>query len=160
CHVLRPRAAAGRRAYSRRGHRGAGGRPLHRDAHARATARRVCAGARLNAKTMDGARVSVIIPCYNLGEYLDEAVESVLAQTFQDLEIVVVDDGSTDERTRTLVADYRKPRTRVIRSENRGLPAAKNLGLSATSGPYVCMLDADDRLDSHLLEKSVAALDA
>ena len=109
---------------------------------------------------MEPAKVSVIVPCYNLGEYLDEAVDSVLAQTFQDFEIVVVDDGSTDQATRRLLAAYEKPRTRVIRSENRGLPAAKNLGLLHTHGPYVCMLDADDRLEPTLLEKSVAALDA
>src|SRR5437660_4655595 len=108
---------------------------------------------------MEPAKVSVIVPCYNLGEYLDEAVDSVLAQTFQDFEIVVVDDGSTDQATRRLLAAYEKPRTRVIRSENRGLPAAKNLGLAETTGPYVCMLDADDRLDPQLLAKSVAALD-
>jgi glycosyltransferase involved in cell wall biosynthesis len=104
-------------------------------------------------------RVSVVIPCYNLGRFLDEAVDSVLAQTFQDFEIVVVDDGSTDEGTKRLLADYRKPRTRVVQSPNRGLPAAKNLGLAETTGPYVCMLDADDRLDPQLLAKSVAALD-
>ena len=89
---------------------------------------------------MDPVKVSVIIPCYNLGRYLDEAVESVLAQTFEDFEILVVDDGSTE-------------------NETRRLPAAKNLGLAHTTGPYVCMLDADDRLDPCLLEKSVAALD-
>src|SRR5437867_457309 len=104
-------------------------------------------------------RVSVVIPCYNLGRFLDEAVDSVLAQTFQDFEIVVVDDGSTDQETQRLLADYRKPGTRVVRSPNRGLPAAKNLGLAETTGPYVCMLDADDRLDPQLLAKSVAALD-
>ena len=76
---------------------------------------------------MTAPRVSVIIPCYNLGRYLDEAVDSVLAQSFQDFEIVIVDDGSTDPETCRLLADYRKPRTQVVRSENRGLPAAKNL---------------------------------
>jgi len=109
---------------------------------------------------MESAKVSVIVPCYNLGEYLDEAVDSVLAQTFQDFEIVVVDDGSTDSGTRRLLASYARPRTRIVRSENRGLPAAKNLGLLHTQGPYVCMLDADDRLEPTLLEKSVAALEA
>src|SRR5207248_10063202 len=104
-------------------------------------------------RLMDGVRVSVIIPCFNLGGYLDEAVESVLAQTFQDFEILIVDDGSTDEETRRVLAYYRKPRTRVVRSENRGLPAAKNLGLAHTTAPLVCMLDADDQLDPALLEK-------
>ena len=109
---------------------------------------------------MDSPRVSVIVTCYNLGEYLDEAVDSVLAQTFQDFEILVVDDGSTEPETCRLLDDYRKPRTRVIRSENRGLPAAKNLAVAQTTGRYLCALDADDRLDPAMLEKSVAALDA
>jgi glycosyltransferase involved in cell wall biosynthesis len=109
--------------------------------------------------TMSSPRVSVIIPCFNLGQYLDEAVESVLAQTYPDFEIVVVDDGSTDERTKVLLDDYRRPATKVVRSENRGLPAAKNLGLAHSSGAYVSMLDADDRLAPGFLEKSVAALD-
>ncbi len=108
---------------------------------------------------MASPRVSVIVSCYNLGQFLDEAVDSVLAQTLTDFEILVVDDGSTDEATRRLLSGYQKPRTRVIRSENRGLPAAKNLGLANTGAPYVCMLDADDRLESSYLEKSVAALD-
>lgn len=105
-------------------------------------------------------KVSVIVPCYNLGHYLDEAVDSVLAQTFTDAEILVVDDGSTDEETTRLLQSYQKPRTRVVRSDNRGLPGAKNLGLMHTTGAYVCMLDADDRLAPSFLEKSVAALDA
>jgi glycosyltransferase involved in cell wall biosynthesis len=103
--------------------------------------------------------VSVVIPCYNLGEYLDEAVESVLAQTYQDFEILIVDDGSTDERTRTVVANYSRSRTRVIRTDNRGLSAAKNMGAAQTTGKYLCMLDADDRLDPRYMALSVAALD-
>src|SRR5690349_2301444 len=108
---------------------------------------------------MADPRVSVIVSCYNLGQFLDEAVESVLAQTFTDFEILIVDDGSTDGETRRLLSAYQKPRTRVIRSENRGLPATKNLGLKNTRGSYVCMFDADDRLDPSFLQKSVAALD-
>jgi glycosyltransferase involved in cell wall biosynthesis len=108
---------------------------------------------------MQSARVSIIVPCYNLGQYLAEAVDSVLAQTFQDFEVVVVDDGSTERETLRVLASFDKPRTRIVRSNNCGLPAAKNLGLAHTTGPYVCMLDADDRLEPTLLEKSVAALD-
>jgi glycosyltransferase involved in cell wall biosynthesis len=105
-------------------------------------------------------RVTVMIPCHNLGAYLDEAVDSVLAQTFQDFDIIVVDDGSTDEGTRRLLASYDRPRTRVIRSaENRGLPAARNLALKQTRALYICALDADDRLAPACLEKSVRVLD-
>jgi glycosyltransferase involved in cell wall biosynthesis len=105
-------------------------------------------------------KVSIVVTCYNLGRYLDEAVESVLAQTFQDFEILVVDDGSNELETVQLLSDYQRPKTRVIHSENRGLPGARNLGVRQTSGVYVCTLDADDRLAPTFLEKSVAVLDA
>ena len=59
------------------------------------------------------ARVTVVIPCFNHGQFLDEAVESALAQTFQDLEVVIVDDGSTDPGTIALLDNYTRPRTRV-----------------------------------------------
>src|SRR5215471_18656606 len=107
----------------------------------------------------DSPRVSVVVTCFNLGRYLDEAVGSVLAQTFQDFEILIVDDGSTDEDTRRLLSGYRRPKTRVVRIENRGLPGARNEGIRRTSGPYVCCLDADDRLEHTYLEKAVAVLD-
>jgi len=105
-------------------------------------------------------RVSVIVPCYNLGRYLGEALDSVFAQTFQDFEIVVVDDGSNDESTLRSLDALDRSRTRVISSPNRGLPAAKNLGVTHTTGAYVCALDADDRLMPRMLEKSAAVLDA
>jgi len=105
-------------------------------------------------------RVSVVVPCYNLGPYLAEAVDSALGQTFTDLEIVVVDDGSTDPETRAILDTFSRPKTRVLRSENRGLPGAKNFGIGHTTGELLCMLDADDVLEPHMLERSVAALDA
>jgi glycosyltransferase involved in cell wall biosynthesis len=104
-------------------------------------------------------RVSVIIPCYNQGEYLDEAVDSVLAQTYQDVEIVVVNDGSTDAATQALLADYRRPKTRVINTANAGLAAARNLAIGQSTGAYLCALDADDRLEPSYLSKAVPVLD-
>jgi len=106
-----------------------------------------------------GSRVSVIIPCYNQGEYLDEAVDSVLAQTYQDVEIVVVNDGSTDAATQALLADYRRPKTRVINTAHSGLAAARNLAISYSTGAYLCALDADDRLEPSYLSKAVPVLD-
>ena len=104
-------------------------------------------------------KVSVIIPCYNLGEYLDEAVESVLSQTYQDFEILVVDDGSTEPATRALLADYRRPGTQVIHAAHGGLAAARNLGIANATGEYLCALDADDRLDPTYFEKALPLLD-
>lgn len=105
-------------------------------------------------------RVSVVVPCYNLGPYLEDAVDSVLQQTFSDVEILVVDDGSTDVATKEVLDRFNRPKTRVLRSENRGLPGAKNLGVTQTTGELLCMLDADDLLEPEMLARSVAALDA
>src|SRR5262249_43308676 len=104
-------------------------------------------------------RVSVIVPCYNQGEFLDEAVGSVLAQTFEDFEIVIADDGSTDEATRAILAESRRPKTRIVRAEHHGLAAARNLAIAQSNGLYLCALDADDRLDPSFLAKTVAVLD-
>jgi glycosyltransferase involved in cell wall biosynthesis len=105
-------------------------------------------------------KISVLIPCYNLGAFLNEAVDSVLAQTYQDFEIVIVDDGSTDAQTNALLADYQRPRTRVVRTNHAGVSAARNLAIQMTTGPYLCALDADDRLEPTYFEKAVSVLDA
>src|SRR5215218_8479223 len=89
------------------------------------------------------ALVSVVIPCYNQAHFLGEAIESVLAQSYPHLEIVVVDDGSPDH-TREVAARY--PGVRYVRQENQGLAAARNTGLRHSTGDYLIFLDADDRL--------------
>ncbi|HEX4804563.1 MAG TPA: glycosyltransferase, partial [Conexibacter sp.] len=104
--------------------------------------------------------VSVVIPCFNLGAYLDEAVASVLAQTRADAEILIVDDGSDDPVTRHLLASYRRPRTRVIRTANRGVSAARNTGLEEARGAYVSFLDADDLFEPRFLERTIGLLES
>jgi ABC-2 type transport system ATP-binding protein len=104
-------------------------------------------------------KVSVVVPCYNLGQYLDEAVQSVLEQTFQDFEIIIVNDGSNDPETNRLIADYDRPKTRVFTTENRGVAAARNFAIDHATGQYLCALDADDRLDRTYFEKAVQILD-
>jgi len=103
--------------------------------------------------------VSVIIPCFNQGCYLDEAVESVLDQTMQDFEIIVVDDGSTDEYTNKLLKDYRKPKTAVYAIANCGLSAARNYGIKHARGKYILPLDADDKIAPEFLDKCCGILD-
>lgn len=106
-------------------------------------------------------KVAVLVPCFNHAAYLDEAIESVLSQTFRDVEIVVVNDGSTDPDTNRRLATAAWPRTRVVaHPENRGLSASRNTALRHTTAPYICALDADDRLAPAWLEKAVAVLDA
>ena len=106
------------------------------------------------------ADVSVVIPCFNLAAYLDDALQSVLDQSVPAIEIVVVDDGSDDEATRHMLASLRRPRTRVIRTSNRGVASARNTGLEACRGHYVSFLDADDVLEPRFLERTVAALES
>lgn len=87
--------------------------------------------------------VSVIIPCYKQAQFLGQAIESVLNQTVQSHEIIVVDDGSPDE-TQAVVARY--PTIRYVRQINQGLSAARNTGLQHSEGEFLVFLDADDRL--------------
>lgn len=100
-------------------------------------------------------QVSAIIPCYNHGHYIDEAVDSILNQTFQDFEILLINDGSTDEFTVQKLKAYQKPKTRVIHTENQGLAAARNTGIQQAVGEYIVALDADDTFESTFLEKAV-----
>ncbi len=105
------------------------------------------------------SRVSVIIPCFNDGTYIDEAVDSVLAQTYQDFEIIIVNDGSTDPRTNDILSNYSRPKTRVIQTTNQGVARARNRAIEEASGEFILPLDADDRIKEAYLEKAVKALD-
>jgi len=105
--------------------------------------------------------ISVIIPCYNHGHYLPEAVESILAQTFQNIEIIVVNDGSTDQNTISVLKNFSRPKTRVVNHEkNLGLPAARNTGIRLARGKYICCLDADDKLHPTYLEKALLLMES
>ena len=88
--------------------------------------------------------VSVVIATYNMGRYLAEAVNSVLAQPEVDLEVVVVDDGSTDDTLEVMTAFSADPRVRLIAQENQGQPRAKNAGIRASRGRFIAFCDADD----------------
>ena len=104
--------------------------------------------------------VSVVIPCYNLGAYLDQAVQSVLDQSFEDFEIIIIDDGSTDPVTRHLFTSYKRPKTRILRTLNQGLAKARNLGIEEARGCYISCLDADDLFEPDFLRRTVEVLEA
>jgi len=104
-------------------------------------------------------RVSVIIPTYNYGRFLAEAIASVQRQTVQDLEIIVVDDGSTDE-TPAVLSAIREPRLRSLRIANGGISAARNTGLELATGEYLAFLDADDRWVPDKLERQLALMES
>lgn len=105
--------------------------------------------------------ISVIIPVYRVERYLDACVASVVAQTFRDLEIVLVDDGSPDGCPALCEAWARKdPRIRVVHRENGGLSAARNSGLEVATGQFVTFLDADDTLEPDTLRRAWEAQQA
>ena len=111
---------------------------------------------------LPGAAVSVVIPCHGYGHYLPQAVASVVAQTYDDWELMIVDDGSPDdtaEVARSLIARHPDRRIHLLRQANSGVSAARNAGIAATGGRYVLPLDADDLIAPTMLEKTVAVLD-
>jgi glycosyltransferase involved in cell wall biosynthesis len=101
--------------------------------------------------------ISVIIPAYNAAPYLDEAMRSVLTQTFVDLELIVVNDGSTDN-TGDVVRSFTDPRILAIDRKNGGVSAARNTGIAAARGAYVSFLDADDAMEPSNLSEKLEAL--
>lgn len=102
--------------------------------------------------------ISVVVPTYNRARFLRFALNSVLAQTYRDFEVVVVDDGSTDE-TEHLVSEY-SGRVRYIYQENRGRGAARNVGVQHATGEYIAFLDSDDVWYLDKLARQIAFLEA
>lgn len=100
-------------------------------------------------------RFSIIIPCYNIEKYISKTLESVLKQTFQNFEIVLIDDGSKDN-TGKILDDYSKKdkRIKVIHKINEGVSQARNVGIENAVGEYVYFLDGDDLIENNLLEKA------
>ena len=95
------------------------------------------------ATIVSAPRMSVVMPVYNVEQYVAQAIESVLAQTFEDFELIIVDDGGTDG-SMDICRSYDDPRIRIISQRNRGLPGARNTGIAAVRSPFVALLDSDD----------------
>jgi GT2 family glycosyltransferase len=106
------------------------------------------------------SKISIIIPAYNQARYLDRAITSALGQKDADVEVVVVDDGSTDETPAIIARFAAEPRLKSVRQANAGLAGARNRGLAEAAGEYVCFLDADDFYDPEKCAKQAALLDA
>lgn len=107
---------------------------------------------------MEKPLISCIVPVFNGERYLAEALDSILAQTYRPIEVIVVDDGSTDG-TADLVARYGE-RVRYVRQTNRGAPTARNLGLAMATGAFVAFLDSDDLWHPEKLARQMARFEA
>ena len=104
------------------------------------------------------SRISVIIPVYNVEDYIDQCLESLQAQTLRDIEIICVNDGSPDDSAAKLAAwSQRDSRIKVVDKSNGGLSSARNAGVEASTSSYVCFLDADDALQPNACQRIVEA---
>ena len=103
--------------------------------------------------------VSVVLPVYNRAAYVGEAIESVLSQTCPPAELIVIDDGSTDESLE-IVASFARPCLRVVRQANAGIGAARNRGLALATGELIGFIDSDDLWERGKLERQVRATTA
>lgn len=99
--------------------------------------------------------VSIIVPIYNAEQYISKCIESILAQTYRDFELILVDDGSTDMCGK-ICDEYAKQdsRVHVIHQENKGVSAARNAGISLAKGEYIMFVDSDDFITENMLEKN------
>lgn len=101
-------------------------------------------------------KISVIVPCYNQAQYMDEALQSVLEQTFQDWECIIVNDGSPDDTEEVAKRWLEKDaRFKYLKKENGGLSSARNAGIEMAQGEWIQFLDCDDYMDSEKLQKSI-----
>ena len=103
--------------------------------------------------------ISVIIPIYNVEKYLEKCIDSVLAQTYRNIEIILVDDGSTDKCADICDSYLKKDsRVKVIHKVNGGLSSARNAGLDIAEGDFISFVDSDDFIEKEMLEKLYEAL--
>lgn len=100
--------------------------------------------------------VSVIIPCYNYGKYIEQAIQSILEQSYKNWEIIVVDDGSDDEYTIEKLEELKK-KYAVIKIDRSGPAVARNVGIEAAKGKFILPLDSDDTIHSDYLLEAIAA---
>lgn len=108
----------------------------------------------------NNSTVSVIMPCYNDGAYIEESIQSVLDQTYADIEIIVADDGSDDPATQEVLHKLEKSNIcKIIRTNHSGPSGARNAGIKQATGKYILPLDSDDLIDKTYIQKAVAAIE-
>ncbi|MEL7687550.1 glycosyltransferase family 2 protein [Citromicrobium bathyomarinum] len=108
---------------------------------------------------MTNPKMSIVMPVYNVQDYVAEAIQSVLAQTFTDFELIIVDDGGQDG-SMEIVHSFYDERIRIVTQANRGLAGARNSGIAAARAPYIALLDSDDRWHPEKLRLHYVHLEA
>ena len=105
-------------------------------------------------------KVSILVPCYNVEKYLKQCLDSIVNQTLKDIEIIVINDGSTDS-TLNIIKSYAKQdkRIKIIDKENEGYGKSMNQGLDAATGKYIGIVESDDWADTDMFEKLVKIAD-
>lgn len=104
-------------------------------------------------------KVSIVIPCYNQGHYIQDAIDSVISYNEYETEIIIIDDGSTDEFTIEKLAELKKSGLNVIHQKNSGLAFTRNRGIKLANAQYILPLDADNRISHNYISKAVKLLD-
>ncbi len=100
----------------------------------------------------DRPKVSIVVPVYNKATYLNACIDSVISQTFSDIEIIIINDGSTD-KSKEIIESYHDPRIRLFNIDNGGVSNARNIGIQHSSGEYILFIDADDTVEKDYCEK-------
>lgn len=103
--------------------------------------------------------ISIIVPCYNDGEYIHECLNSVHNQHYNNYEIIVINDGSSDALTNKIIKNISHPRIKVLETQNQGVSFARNLGIKASTGKYILPLDADDKIGKDFITKAIRLLE-
>lgn len=104
-------------------------------------------------------KVSIIMPCYNDGAYIQEAIESVLSQTYENIELIIVDDGSDDGVTADVINAIKYDKVHIYHTKHLRPAGARNYGITKASGKYILPVDSDDKIDSTYVEKAVTILE-
>ncbi len=99
--------------------------------------------------------VSIVIPCYNYGAYLNECLKSCLLQTYNNIEIIVVDDGSTDKATIKFLNEYKNDKVKIVKKPNEGVTKTRNKAIGLSNGDFFIPLDADDMIAPTFVEKTM-----
>lgn len=105
-------------------------------------------------------KVSVIMPCYNDGKYIMEAIDSIVKQTYQNWVLIIVDDGSDDEETKRIINEIQNPKIKVFHTEHLRPAGARNYGIQKAEGTYILPVDSDDRIHEEYMEKAVKMIES